>query len=314
MPKILITGFNGFVGRHACAEFRRRGFLIHGVSFGEISVEARQLVDLVSVCDLSDPDQTSLLELGDISAILNLAGFATNTGGDGELIRKINVGAHVNLYARVQQLGLAPRIIAVSSGSVYDPDQPMPESERSKLKDVSKARPYEASKILMEQALSTFIDNGLDIVIVRPFNHIGPGQGPGFIVPDLANKIIESLRGDLSISTGNLETMRDYTDVRDVVRAYADLVEAPALEHKLFNICSGTSIKGSDILDMLLRQLDPDHKITVEGFDASLVRTNDPSNVFGSYVRLAKDTDWSPSISMEQTIEDFCAWRLVQEI
>lgn len=252
MKKVLITGFNGFVGRHACKEFRSRGYEIHGVSYGEIKPESRELVDQISVCDLSDPESVAKLDIDPrVDAVLNLAGFATNTGGDAELIHRINVGVHVNMCKRLGSLGLKPVYIGVSSSTVYRADQDLPLTEESALKDPLDARPYESSKIRAEDSLAQFAD--AKILIARPFNHIGACQGPGFLIPDLAAQALEALRTGTPMLVGNLKSRRDYTSVQDVVRAYADLVEMQTIKSgDVFNICSGRSISGEEMLSMLL--------------------------------------------------------------
>ena len=315
MPKVLITGFNGFVGRHACREFRERGFEIHGVTLGNVDPEARALVDQVSQCDLSKADQTDALEIDDIDAVLNLAGYATNTGGDDAEIMRINIGAHVNLYNRIRQLRITPRIGAISSAAVYDPDQSMPETEDSRLKDpndTARTRAYEASKIHMERELLPFIESGLDIVTIRPFNHIGAGQGKGFIIPDITNKILTALDTDRKLVTGNTSTFRDYSAVEDVVGAYADLLEAESLSHRVYNVCSGRSRQGNEILRLLLTMLDPDGKIEVVGLDESLLRANDASNVYGSYDRIHDELGWGPTTPLEESVQRYVKWRVAQ--
>src|SRR5690606_38366342 len=135
---------------------------------------------------------------------------------------------HSTLAGFLLELGTPPvRIVAISTGAVYDPHQPMPLHEESRLVDRETGSPYALSKIAMERAMEKFVASGLDIVIARPFNHIGPGQLNGFIVPDLTSQVIESD----AIKVGDLTTKRDYTDVRDVVKAYAKLAMLSSPKH-----------------------------------------------------------------------------------
>lgn len=311
MKKIAITGFNGFVGRHACREFKSRGYEVFGISNGVWFDEYSELVDSFAQCDLADSKQTDKLMIPDIDVLLNLAGYATNTGGDAEIIKHINVKVHTNLLERIIELGIDPKVIAVSSGAIYEPNQEMPENENAKLKDASSARPYELSKILMERALDGYFEKGLNIIKVRPFNHIGPGQGTGFIVPDLANKLLEAKKTGAAITTGNLDTGRDYTDVRDVVRAYADLAEAEHLNFDTYNVCSNKSRLGSEILRLLISAMRLDD-VQISGRDENLIRKDEASIVYGSHERITEETGWSPVIKFKETIEDFVAWRLAQ--
>ncbi len=301
MKKVIITGFNGFVGRHACGEFRRRGYEIQGITNGQVDDSARDLVDTVTICDLASPDVVGGLEIDkNTDVILNLAGFATNTGGDAELIRHINTGVHVNMCRRLGGLGLSPIYIGVSSSTVYRPDQPLPLTESSMRKDQADARPYEASKIEMENLLREFPN--LPIVIARPFNHIGKGQGPGFLIPDLAIQILRALKDGTPLLVGNLSSKRDYTWVEDVVNAYADLAELQDFEPgEVFNICSGRSISGEDVLAMLLKAMGVEESLEIQVDPTKLRGASDVDDNYGSYKKIHDATGWSPSENGVQT-------------
>jgi len=307
MKKILITGYNGFVGQHCAEIFKSKGFEVVGISNHEGTEKQREFVDEALVCDLANPEDTDRLVLDGLDVVLNLAGFATNTGGDEDLINRVNIGAHVNLYRRIHKLGLSPRIIAVSSGAVYDPNQPMPETEDSRLKDPSEARAYEASKIHMEQALKEF-EGSLDIVIARPFNHIGPGQGMGFIVPEFSAQIDEAIKSGSDIKVGNLRSRRDYTSVRDVARAYLALATAEHLGHSVYNVCSGKSYSGEEILTILLKAFEAPDGLEVVVDQSKLRGKSDDTEIIGSYERIHTDTGWEPTESVEKTLQDFVEW------
>ena len=312
MKKVLITGFNGFVGQHACRAFADNGFEVIGISNIPVTDEStRRLASEVYTCDLSDAAEVAKLTLGGIDTVLNLAGFATNSGGDPEQINRINIGAHVNLYRRILELGLAPRIIAISSGAVYDADQPSPLTELSRLKDPEHARPYEASKILMEEALSEF-EGSLEIIKARPMNHFGPGQRGRFIFPDFADMIKQALQNGTPVMTGSLVSGRDYTDVRDVVNAYFLLATAEKLNYDTYNICSGISKTGQDILDALLTKMDAKGKVEVREDPTKLRGSADMSQITGSYSRINDDSGWEPQIPFEQTVSDYVEWVMQQ--
>src|SRR5690606_2879114 len=122
----------------------------------------------------------------------------------------------------------------------------LPLTEDSKLTENSS--PYSQSKKLMEEAAQNLRSQGLDCVVARPFNHIGPGQLGGFLVPDLYEKIRVASKSGGNILVGNLKTKRDYTDVRDIVKAYADLAASETLDYDVYNVCSGQSRSGEEIL------------------------------------------------------------------
>jgi GDP-4-dehydro-6-deoxy-D-mannose reductase len=158
--------------------------------------------------------------------------------------------------------------------------------------------------LLMEQTAEQLRADGLDCIVVRPFNHIGPGQEPGFLLPDLYEKISRALKSNEVVEVGNLKTKRDYTDVRDVVRAYADLAEADVLDNDLYNVCSGKSITGEQILEQILNLMDAKDKVEIK-INQAFIRVNDPMDLFGSNSRLRQETGWEPQIKIEQTIKDF---------
>ena len=141
-------------------------------------------------------------------------------------------------------------------------------------------------------------------MIARPFNHIGPGQGQGFLLPDLATALISVVEGQ-ALAVGNLATRRDYTDVRDVARAYRLLATQPVLSHDVYNVCSGHSLAGSDILAELLRV--SGRKPMPIGTDPARLRPNDSLDIFGDNSRLRDDLGWAPQFAIEDTIADYLA-------
>ncbi len=301
MKHILITGINGFVGQHLARELHEHNIVVYGCGLNDIVNES--LSDIVRTfvanCDLTNVKDVSRLPLNRINAVINLAGLAQvgSSFGRSDEYNEINVKVHTTLAQAIEKSDRPVRMISVSTGAVYDNHQPMPLIESSKL--ITQGSPYALSKIAMEQALKTYTDRGVDIVIVRPFNHIGPGQLPGFLVPDLAHEI----QNNSQLRVGNLKTQRDYTDVRDVVRAYRLLATQPKLHHKIYNVCRGKSIMGETILAMMLDEF---HKPGLEIIvDRSKIRPDDPENVTGDNARLIEETNWQPEIPIEQTIKDF---------
>jgi GDP-4-dehydro-6-deoxy-D-mannose reductase len=142
---------------------------------------------------------------------------------------------------------------------------------------------------------------GQRVVIARPFNHLGPGQSSSFVVPALVTRLLDAReRGEREIAVGDLSTRRDFSDVRDVVRAYRLLAEF-GLSGEVYNIASGHDVALSDIATQLVSQLAPGVALVV---DASLLRPVDIPVSRGSYDKLHEATGWSPQISLHQTLED----------
>lgn len=306
MPNVLVTGVNGFVGQHLARELHSRGCGVIGTGHSEPAAPSiAELLENYVACDLTDAAQVERLPLDKVDAVISLAGLA-NVGGSFDRpdeYKHVNVAVLATVCDRLLSLGAAKRVIAVSSGAVYDPNQPQPLSEDSRT--VQDGSPYALSKLLMEQSAADFRKRGLDCVIVRPFNHSGPGQRAGFIIPEVYKKIRNAQSTGEPVLVGNLKTKRDYTDVRDIVRAYTDLALAERLEHDTYNVCSGRSVSGQAIVDLLCKELGVENiKIAV---DQSLLRPNDPPELYGTYARLKAATDWQPVIPLEQTIKDFVA-------
>lgn len=302
--RVLVAGVNGFVGHHLARELVNTGHTVIGVGIdARLSPELSDTVaEFYSGCDLTNANQVAELPLETVDVIINLAGLASVGDsfkvGAAERYQHTNVAVHTTVAQRLRELSKPKtRIIAVSTGAVYDNTQSMPINEDGAL--IQQGSPYALSKIAMEDALNSLRQKGQDIIVVRPFNHIGPGQLPGFLVPDLA----EQLQKSATIRVGNLDTERDYTDVRDVVRAYVLLATQPKLKHFVYNVCSGQSISGRTMLSLLAKSMNKyDYKIVI---DDSKIRPNDPLKVVGDNSRIAKETDWQPTIKLEKTIEDF---------
>lgn len=303
MSKILVTGVNGFVGKHLTRELSNRAFEIIGV--GRDKNADPEVADSLSnyySCDLTTPEDVSTINLIDIDAVISLAGLARigDSFKNPAIYMDVNVKVLSVLGEKILADRISPRIIAVSTGAVYDSAQEMPLTEKSNL--ATEGAPYVLSKIQMEKTAQDLRERGLDCVIARPFNHTGPGQEPGFLLPDLFYKVLAAKETGNPIKVGNLDTRRDYTDVRDVARAYADLATSPWLEHNLYNICSQRSIAGKDILSWLMKAMDASVNAEREG---SLFRPNDPLEIYGSYDRLQNDVGWQPAIPIDKTVQDF---------
>jgi len=310
---ILVTGINGFVGKHLVRSFVQASHEVDGLTLdGTLAPELRGLVKHVLRCDLTNKSAVDTLDLTPYQAIVNLAGLA-NVGksfDEPELYMRVNVD--VLRYIGEKALAQKPsiRLIAISTGAVYDSNQPMPLDEDSRL--ASGTSPYAKSKLAMEEAVQQLQQVGLDCVVARPFNHIGPGQSPGFILPDLYEGLQSALVVKKQLKVGNLKTRRDYTDVRDVVNAYMLLTTAPktSLHYIIYNVCSGIPRTGEEILSELQNNILGSQNVEIS-IDQSRIRPNDPAELKGSSERLRADTGWQPNIPFSKTIADFVAAKQV---
>jgi len=291
--KIAVTGVNGFVGRHLIKELQSAGCEVIGIG----REDACDFVDTYYVCDLAEkwPE-----EVGTVDAVIHLAGLAAvgPSFDDPQTYINLNSAMVTHMAEFYLKQDKKPRLVIVSSGSIYDPTQPLPIAEDGK---VGLSSPYSVSKVLVENQAEYYRNRGLDCVVVRPFNHIGPGQLAGFLVPDLYGKVSTATQ-NAAVSVGNLETKRDYTDVRDIVRAYAKLALSESLAHTTYNICSGKSYSGVEIFELVKATLNrPDVTYQV---DPSLVRPTDIPEIVGDSSRLQSELGWKPEITVEQTIKD----------
>lgn len=304
---ILITGVNGFVGKHMTTVLLKKGRRVIGVGREETP---RGSLDSYIACDLTDEDAVKNLvpNLKNINAIIHLAGIATTKNSPEHIaqVLHINVDVHRLLYKTLLDSKSVARIIAVSTGLVYELDQDMPLSETAPtLHDGDAINAYVRSKLRVEYVADEYRKKGLDIITVRPFNHTGPGQGLGFFVPDQVAKIKAALATGRHMELGDsFDFWRDFTDVRDVAKAYRLLATAKKadLSAKTYNIASGTPVFGRDLFRMIAKELNfTNYTLSTKGSAKGIPR------ICGDASLLKKDTGWTPSISLEQTIQDLAA-------
>lgn len=297
MASIAVTGANGFVGRHLVRELVDAGHSVIGVGRDAVALDPDLLADYISV-DLS----AEWPSLPAVDAVAHLAGLAAvgPSFDDPGLYISHNSAIVIHLFEAMRAAEQSPRVLIVSSGAVYDADADQPLTEQSPLGYTS---PYVVSKVLVENLTSYYRRLGVDVVIARPFNHIGPGQGPGFLVPDLVETVRKARSNGERPTFGNLSTLRDYTDVRDVVRAYRLLLEAEDLPHPVYNVCSGTSLAGTEILAAVRSALDDTEDAAAP--DTRHTRLQDPSSITGSHDLITEDLGWQPTIAPRTSVRDF---------
>ena len=295
---LAITGANGFVGSHLAALAQEAGHTVIGIG-REPSPDdsvARSLDRYLS----ADLYQTWPLT-EEVDAIVHLAGLAAVGPSFREPQRyiSINSGIITRMGETLLAEGRRPRIVVVSSGAVYAPPaNATPVTESS---PVTYTSPYVVAKLLVESQARYYATRGLDTVIVRPFNHIGPGQSHGFLIPDLISAVRDIAEDD-SIAVGNLDTARDFTDVRDVARAYLELAFAPDHEHDVYNVATGSARTGRDALTAIARALG--RAVPRTSVDLARLRPNDPPVIIGDSTRLRDEYGWTPTVPWAHSIAD----------
>lgn len=306
MKKVLVTGANGFVGQHLVKELSENGLAVVGVGGAAGAAEKSPFVAEYTVLDLNDAAAVNKIDFRNIDGVIHLAGLAAvGPSFDRPLeYMTANVGMQINLLEAALAQQATPRFIIVSSGTLYDPQAPQPLTESSPVLPNS---PYAVSKLGQEQMAQYYASRGFECIIVRPFNHVGPGQGPGFIVPDLAQQIVAAGQDkQKEVLVGNLDSKRDYTDVRDIARAYRLLLEK-GRSGEIYNICSAKALSGHEILAGLTKAAGSEPVIAQ---DPAKIRPSDTPAIWGSYEKLQHDTGWQPEIPIETTLADVIAdWR-----
>jgi GDP-4-dehydro-6-deoxy-D-mannose reductase len=301
----LVTGATGFVGGHMLDRLADRAPLAAWFRPDGRRPDERRPLDWRAV-DLTDRDAiVRALEHDRPARIFHIAGapqVATSWRNPVPHLRINGLGTHYLLDA-VRRAGRPCRVLVVSSAQVYQTsDEPITEDA-----PLRPSNPYGLSKLAQDQlALRAAAEDGLDVVVARPFNHTGPRQGPGFAVPGFARQIaaIEAGRAPAEIKVGNLDARRDLTDVRDVVDAYDRLMEA-APAGRPYNVCSGRAWRIGDLLEELLHLARVPVRVVI---DEARLRPNDVPVLQGDATRIRTELDWAPHIPVEQTLADTLDW------
>jgi GDP-4-dehydro-6-deoxy-D-mannose reductase len=293
--RALITGAAGFVGGHLWAHAAERGAELVGPSREELD-----LLDAAAVRGLvADFRPDSVFHLA------ALASVGQSWSEPAETLDN-NMRATLNLLEAVRAEAPEAVVLAAGSGEQYGPvaEDRLPVGEDEPFRPQN---PYAVSKASADLLAGFYADaHGLRVVRTRAFNHAGPGQSDAYVVAAFARQIAEAERAgleELVIETGNLAPRRDFTDVRDVVRAYWLAVEQG--EPAIYNVCSGVSVPVADILARLADLTD----LRVEQrTDPARLRKHEVMDIRGSHERLTEATGWQPEIALETTLADTLDW------
>ena len=292
----LITGGRGFVGHWLTDHLRSLGDEVVAI---DQEVEVTDPAAVLAAFSEARPD-----------AVYHLAAL-THVGQSWDeplRVLEVNVMGTGVVLAAARRCGTDPKVLVTSSAEVYgavtDPSR-LPLTEES---ETAPLTPYAASKLAAEALVAqAWLGHGQHVITVRPFNHIGPGQSPNFAVPALANRIVEAeASGRSTIPVGNLSARRDFTDVRDVVRAYRLLIESGDAG-EVYNVCSGRDVSIHQIADTLLELAGTSLEFET---DPALMRPVEVPVLRGDPGRLCEATGWKPEITLDQTLADVLAyWR-----
>jgi GDP-4-dehydro-6-deoxy-D-mannose reductase len=310
----LVTGADGFVGQHLVAQLLRRGESVVGAvkqvppSLTTLSSDDAGGVRWVGF-DLEDRDTVrELVRASEVDRIFHLAGLASAGESLSDPVSPLVVNAIGTLFlftevaAMKSETGYNPTILISGSAQVYGSvaAQRRPLTEDCSLDPVN---PYAVSKAAQEMLSRQFHrTDGLAVVITRSFNHIGPGQRSAFVAAQLAAQVheITEAGGSGTALVGNPEIRRDFTDVRDVTRAYVALAEHGAVG-EVYNVCSGRTHSVGELVEILADLAGV--QVQVEA-DPERARPADLPEMLGSYARLAEAAGWAPEIPIRSSLAD----------
>lgn len=310
--KIFITGITGFAGSYLAKYLRDLNLKIFGTYLNSPHSSDLQGVELIQL-DLIDKTQVkNVMEELNPDYIFHLAALTSNKQSFEDPARVLtnNITAELNILEVLKDLNSKARILITSSAEVYGKvdKKNLPIDEDTPLNPTT---PYAVSKIAQDylglQYFSTF---GLEIIRARPFNHIGPGQSDIFVTSAFAKKIAEIEKGKTEpvLTVGNLEAKRDFTDVRDMVKAYYLLIQK-GVAGEVYNIGSGKDYAISEVLNILLSFSDKEIEVKV---DKDLLRPNDTPELVSDNSKIKKATGWKAEIPLEKSLLDILEyWRRI---
>jgi GDP-4-dehydro-6-deoxy-D-mannose reductase len=304
--RALVTGADGFVGHHLVKFLIEKEYAIcavdrcfHSDAPYPNNVEKKKV-------DITDKGILYQV-IGEFmpDEIYHLAGIAATSGQDRDLYYQVNFQGTLNLLEALREKAQRARLLYVGSSNVYG-SVPPAEQPITEERCFAPINHYAASKAAGDVAAYAYALEGLHIIRARPFNHTGPGQNTDFVCSRLAKLIAEIASGlaEPLINAGNLDTQRDFTDVRDVVRAYWLLLQR-GLPGEAYNICSERAYSVRQIANMLTEM----GQVKIELYSQpELQRRNDISLLLGSSGKLRRDTGWWPEVPLSQTLSDLLQW------
>ena len=291
MTRALITGAGGFVGRHLRAHLDAAGDDVIGVD--------REV-------DVTDPDALDAAIAAAAPEVVYHLAAMTHVGESWqrpEAFTRVNVVGARNVLEAAHRVAPEAVVLVVSSADVYGvvdiAELPLDEGYVTR-----PASPYAQSKIEAERVAREAAHRGQRVVIVRPFNHIGPGQAATFVVPALATRLLDARdQGASSVPVGDLSARRDFCDVRDVVRAYR-LLAAFGVAGEVYNVASGHDVAIGDVATWLVARIAPQVELRVA---EALLRPVEVPVSRGSFAKLQRVTGWEPRIALSASLEDVVA-------
>lgn len=300
--KVLVTGVEGFVGPYLVEQLIQDGYSVTGTYH---KTKPLLNINLYQLDILSKKDVNEVFNEVSPDIIFHLAGISNVRWSfdNPEITRNINVDGTKNILEAFENYSSKGKLLLISSSEVYGYPDFLPITEDHSLNPVN---PYGKSKKEVENLANKSIKKGFTVIIPRSFTHIGPQQSEHFVCSSFAQQIAKIEKGkQATIKVGNLDAKRDFTDVRDIAKAYALL--ARTNESGIYNVCSGKSYEINSILQTLISF--SSKKIIIET-DPKRMRPSDVLEFKGSYKKLNEKTGWHPEINIQDTLEEILNyWR-----
>jgi len=290
---VLVTGAHGFTGRRLSAALRADGYRVYGL------VEALAATDDDIRADLNDSGAVAAaVDAAKPDQIVHLAAISTVEHKSAAELYRTNLGGTLVLLEALAAQGHGRGgVLLASTARVYGDIEAGMLDESAPLAPASH---YAASKLAME-AMAAQFRAALPIVVVRPFNYTGPGQGEPFLVPKIVRHFRERAA---AIELGNVDVVRDFLDVRTVVEAYRRLLACPAAVGEAINVCSGRGVTVREIVAALERLTG--HRMAVR-VNPAFVRAREPRRLVGSAAKLRGLVGAMPEIPLATTLADMLA-------
>jgi GDP-4-dehydro-6-deoxy-D-mannose reductase len=312
MNKLLITGFSGFVARYFLEYLSEQQIPLEvlGIDIAEPPYDYAHCYDGLTV-NFTGIDLLNIEALRQVFArfvpdyLLHLASFSSVAYSWKHPVESFanNTNIFLNIVTVVKEFNPNCRILSVGSSEEYGnvTRQDIPLKERQPVRPIS---PYAVARVSQELLSKVYVDSfDMNIVLTRSFNHIGPRQDERFVIPSFIKRMLEIHDKQAPvgvIETGNLDIVRDFTDVRDVVRAYY-LLLTKGRKGEVYNVCSGRGIALHEIVTMIAQEL----QIAVETkVNPDFVRPNDNMIMIGENFKIKDELGWKPEIPLETSIRD----------
>ena len=306
MRRILITGGTGFVGPYLIRFLKAPDVKLIVLSPGDASIQDPD-VDYCKADIRNSDDVGAVVRAANPNQLYHLAGMSSvgDSWNNPRITFDVNVVGSFNIFESAMRLPVSPRILNVSTSQVYARS----DTALTETSPLDPDSPYAASKAMAELLTVQYkkCTSG-GIITARAFNHTGPGQSPSFVLPSFAKQLAEMEARLIPpvLKVGNIDVKRDFSDVRDVVAAYHELLEKGETGG-IYNVCSGRAVLLADVLRELQQNCSVPVKVEVE---PSRFRPNETAIMLGDREKIQRVTGWRPRIPLESTLKDLLAyWR-----